>query len=78
MSHRRDPDAVAPIGLHDPVGAVLARSAAVVDVFVRRRMACPGCAMAPYMTIAEAAVSYGLDPELLVSELEAALRGPEG
>jgi hybrid cluster-associated redox disulfide protein len=48
-----------------------------MQVFVRRRMACPGCAMAPFMTLAEAAASYGLDPQQLVSELEAAMDKPK-
>jgi hybrid cluster-associated redox disulfide protein len=66
------------IRLQDPVSVVLARSPAVVAVFVRHRMACPGCAMAPYMTIGEAAQIYGLDPVLLVQELEAAAGDFEG
>ena len=61
------------IRLQDPVSAILVSSTAVVAVFVRHRMACPGCAMAPYMTIAEAAQTYGLDPATFVQELEAAL-----
>jgi hybrid cluster-associated redox disulfide protein len=48
-----------------------------MQVFVRRRMACPGCAMAPFMTLAEAAASYGIDPQQLVSELETAVEEPE-
>jgi hybrid cluster-associated redox disulfide protein len=72
------PNADKAIGLQDPVAAVLARSPAVVTVFVRHRMACPGCAMAAYMTIGEAAQVYGLHPDLLVQELEAALGEPEG
>jgi hybrid cluster-associated redox disulfide protein len=67
-----DPNLDKAIGLQDPVSTVLGRSPAVVTVFVRHRMACPGCAMAAYMTIGEAAAIYGLDPALLVQELEAA------
>lgn len=40
----------------------------VVDVFagLQRRMHCPGCPMAPFMTLAEAAARYGVgDAELL-------------
>ncbi|MGQ9371210.1 DUF1858 domain-containing protein [Azospirillum sp. ST 5-10] len=49
-------------------------------VFLHRRMACPGCAMAPFMTVGEAADSYGLDPAVLMAELEAARAGrpPDG
>ena len=67
-----DPNADKAFGLQDPISTVLARSPAVMTVFVRHRMACPGCAMAAYMTIGEAAQIYGLDPALLVQELEAA------
>jgi hybrid cluster-associated redox disulfide protein len=62
----------------EPVSAVLARSSAVLPVFVRHRMACPGCAMAPYMTIAEAAQTYGLEPTTFVQELQAAVGEFEG
>jgi hybrid cluster-associated redox disulfide protein len=72
-----DRNADRAISLDEPVTSVLARSSAVVGVFVRHRMACPGCAMAPYMTIAEAAHIYGLDPDLLVLELESAVKGLE-
>lgn len=40
-----------------------------VDVFVRRRMHCPGCTMSPFMTVAEAARTYTIDIDLLVNEL---------
>lgn len=62
------------ISLDEPVTSVLARSSAVAGVFVRHRMACLGCAMAPYMTIGEAALIYGLDPDLLVLELQSAVK----
>lgn len=41
---------------------------------MRRRMACPGCAMAPFMTLAEAAATYRLDPQRLLAEIEAAFQ----
>jgi hybrid cluster-associated redox disulfide protein len=78
MNTRDDPNAVPGICLDDPVSAVLARSAGVVDVFVRRRMACPGCAVAPFMTLAEAAATYRLDPLQFLAEIQAALQEPKG
>ena len=30
-----------------------------VPVFISHRMACPGCVMAPFMTVTEAALEYG-------------------
>ncbi len=77
MNTRDDPNAVPGICLDDPVSAVLARSAGVVDVFVRRRMACPGCAVAPFMTLAEAAATYRLDPLQFLAEIQAALQEPK-
>ncbi len=47
-------------------------------VFAGRGMACPGCAMAPFDTVAEAASSYGIDPVELVAELSAAASRPSG
>lgn len=40
-----------------------------VPVFIRHRMACPGCVMAPFMTVAEAAKEYRVQPEIFVEEL---------
>ena len=48
------------------------------DVFIARRMACVGCDLAPFMTIAEAAASYGIPPAELEQELrEAAARATD-
>lgn len=41
----------------------------LVSVFLHRRMACAGCAMAPFMTLREAAAAYGIDVEILLSDL---------
>ena len=46
-----------------------------IGVFVRRRMQCPGCAMAPFITIAEAATSYATPAEDLIHDLRAATAG---
>jgi hybrid cluster-associated redox disulfide protein len=48
------------------------------EVFIRRRMACVGCDLAPFMTIAEAADSYGIAPRELERELQAAAMKPVG
>jgi hybrid cluster-associated redox disulfide protein len=58
---------------HDQtVQAVLNAWPATKDVFIRRRMACVGCVLAPFMTIAEAAIAYGIEPDTLEAELRAA------
>lgn len=78
MSTRNDTE---PEGRHDPAGhirlqdtvsTVFARPGAMT-VFLRYRMACPGCVMAPFMTLAEAAAAYRLDPDGLVADLNAAM-----
>lgn len=55
------------------VAEVMDRWPASVGVFNRRRMACPGCVMAPFMTVAEAARSYGLPPAELAADLVEAI-----
>jgi hybrid cluster-associated redox disulfide protein len=51
------------------VAEVLDRWPATAAAFVRRRMACVGCAMAPFDTIGEAAAVYGIEVEGLLDEL---------
>ncbi|MET4702260.1 hybrid cluster-associated redox disulfide protein [Constrictibacter sp. MBR-5] len=55
------------------VAEVMERWPYTVRVFNRRRMACPGCVMAPFMTVAEAATSYSLSPAELVADLVEAM-----
>lgn len=38
--------------------------------FLERGMACPGCAMAPFGTLADAARHYDLDPDAFVADLQ--------
>ena len=58
------------------VGAILSERPETVSVFLRNRMHCPGCVMARFTTVAEAAASYRLDAEVLAEELRAAVAGP--
>ena len=51
------------------VSEVLARWPGSIRFFTGRRMACPGCAMAPFMTLREAAQEYGHDPVGLAADL---------
>lgn len=57
-------DALVAQTLHGCPGAVA--------VFLKHRMHCPGCHMAPFMTLAEAAATYGIDVDALVDELNKA------
>ena len=52
------------------VEAVLTRWPQTAAVFGRLNMACVGCPVAPFYTIAEAAVVYKLSVAEFVSELE--------
>lgn len=56
------------------VGDVMGRWPETVMVFRRRRMACPGCVMAPFMTVAEAARSYAIPKDQLARDLAGAIR----
>ena len=42
--------------------------------FLRRRMACVGCAMAPFDTLGEAAAVYGIELGTFIAELERSAR----
>ena len=57
------------------IAEVLERWPPTLAVFLHRRMACPGCAMAPFMTVAEAAACYGVPPAELLAELCRAIDG---
>lgn len=57
------------------VGELMTQWPGAVPVFIRHRMACPGCVMAPFMTVREAAHEYGLDPKALANELATAISG---
>lgn len=53
---------------------VLERWPATADVFHTHAMACVGCAVAPFFSIADAAAVYGLPPVQFIDELLAAIR----
>ncbi len=38
-------------------------------IFQRHQMACVGCAVAPFYTVADAAQVYRLDPDAFIAEL---------
>lgn len=60
------------------VGDVIERWPETIAVFNGHGMACPGCAMAPFMTVAESAAAYGLKAADLARELAARLANGEG
>lgn len=65
-------ETASPITGSSLVAEVLRRHPATLPVFLQRRMHCPGCPMAPFMTLAEAAAKYGQDDAELVSALRSA------
>lgn len=62
----------AALSAEQTVADVMQRSPAALRVFVTRRMACPGCPLAPFMTVRDAAEAYGFTAEALLEELMAA------
>jgi hybrid cluster-associated redox disulfide protein len=66
-----------PIDADMVVAEVMRLWPQTVPVFIERRMACPGCPMAPFLTLGEAAASYAVEPDDLVDALRrAAGRSP--
>ncbi len=57
---------------NDIVEAYLGQNPQAVRVFLRHRMACPGCAIARFETLAEVARIYGLPLDAFLRELEEA------
>ena len=52
------------------VAEVLTRWPQTISVFMHHRMACVGCAIAPFETLAEVAAIYGLNLEYFLRELQ--------
>jgi hybrid cluster-associated redox disulfide protein len=46
---------------------------ATILVFARHRMACVGCPLAEYVTLADALHTYQLDPQIFLSKLHQAI-----
>jgi hybrid cluster-associated redox disulfide protein len=60
-----------PVTTFDTIADLLAsRSAA--RVFLRYRMHCAGCVIAPFETLAEACAAYGIPVERLLRDLDEA------
>jgi len=51
------------------VAEVLARWPRTIHVFIRHRMACAGCPVTRFETLAEVAVIYGLNLDHFLNEL---------
>jgi len=55
-----------------PLADLMAAWPATIPVFLRHRMLCVGCLIAPFHTIADACAEYGLDEDAFTAELRAA------
>lgn len=60
--------------LEHVVDEVLKTWPTTIPVFIRHKMACVGCSMAPFETVAEAAATYGLEVPGFVEELQEAAK----
>ena len=60
------------------VAEVLDRWPQTIPVFFRHRMACVGCAMASFETLADVAAIYGLRLGQFLSELQQTIKPMEG
>jgi hybrid cluster-associated redox disulfide protein len=64
--------------LDQPVEEIMARWPATARVFIGRKMACVGCIMAPFQTLAEAARAYQISETELLVEMRLAAAGSKG
>ncbi len=55
------------------VGEMMRRWPQTARVLLDRRMRCPGCLLAPFMTVADAAAEHGVDLAALRADLAAAI-----
>lgn len=46
-----------------------------MSVFIHQHMACVGCTMSPFMTVADAIQIYGLDETQFLAQLKAQISG---
>jgi hybrid cluster-associated redox disulfide protein len=63
------------INLEHTVEQTLEQFPVLGAVFVRRGMACVGCAMSRFDTLADAARTYGQPADAFLAELDVAVRG---
>jgi hybrid cluster-associated redox disulfide protein len=57
------------INAHETVSALLARDPHAARVLLNHHMHCVGCAIAPFETLAEVCLVYGVPLEQLLEEL---------
>mgnify|MGYP000181580641 CR=1 FL=1 len=66
-------------GMEDlTVSEVLTHWPQVIPLFLEHRMACVGCALAPFETLSEVLAIYGLSLHRFLQELQRTLQPKEG
>ena len=56
-----------------PLSELMDRWPETIPVFLRHRMICVGCLINPFHTVVDACAEYGLDEDIFVAELRAAV-----
>jgi acetoin utilization protein AcuB len=56
------------------VSEVMDRWPKTIHIFLRNRMACPGCPIGPFETLAEAAEIYGMELDHFIEDLQQTIR----
>jgi hybrid cluster-associated redox disulfide protein len=75
MQEKRGPMRESLPGPDWKIAEIIERCSGAPVVFSRFGMACVGCAMAPFETLTDAALAYGLNPGKLLREFRRACRG---
>ena len=61
-----------PVRLDQIVDDVMRRQPATIAVFLRYRMLCVGCFIAPFHSVEDACCAHGIEPETFLAALQAA------
>jgi hybrid cluster-associated redox disulfide protein len=67
-----------PVESHQVVDDIMRKQPRTIAVFLQFRMLCVGCPIAPFHSLEEACQAHGIDQELLIAQLEAAMDGGAG
>lgn len=61
-----------------PIAEIMRRWPETVQVFIARSMQCVGCVIGPFHTLEGVCAEYGIDPEVLIVDLRAAITRAAG
>ena len=62
-----------PINKQMPIGQVVQQYPQTVEVFLRHGLMCFGCAIARFENVEQGAAAHGIDIEILIKDLNAAV-----